>query len=191
MLKDSAHVQSRGNRQRAGHGLGSRSDEAPLYVADDVDRLTLRLNAVPYDVEFRPHPAVSVRLRSAGHIVGAAFAEIRLRDGPRDRLLVVSGDLGEASPLVVRDRDPLREADVLVLESTYGDRNHRSMADTEAELIEVMHDVLHERHGNVIVPGLRARAHAGISRAAVSAGQGGSGARAAGVRRFPARQAGQ
>jgi metallo-beta-lactamase family protein len=93
-----------------------------------------------------------VRLRSAGHIVGAAFAEIRLRDGPRERVLVVSGDLGEASPLVVRDRDPLREADVLVLESTYGDRNHRSMEDTEAELIEVMRDVLHERHGNVIVP---------------------------------------
>ena len=55
--------------------------EAPLYTAEDVDRLALRLIGVPYDVEFKPHPAVSVRLRSAGHIVGAAFAEIRLRDG--------------------------------------------------------------------------------------------------------------
>ncbi len=152
MLKDSAHVQSRGNRQGARRRGPKLPEEAPLYVAEDIDRLALRLNAVPYDVEFRPHPAVSVRLRSAGHIVGAAFAEIRLRDGPRERLLVVSGDLGEASPLVVRDRDPLREADVLVLESTYGDRNHRSMEETEAELIEVMNDVLHERHGNVIVP---------------------------------------
>ncbi len=143
---------SRGNRQGARRRSRKSTEEPPLYVAEDVDRLALRLNAVPYDVEFRPHPAVSVRLRSAGHIVGAAFAEIRLRDGPRDRLLVVSGDLGEASPLVVRDRDPLHEADVLVLESTYGDRNHRTMEDTEAELIEVMHDVLHERHGNVIVP---------------------------------------
>jgi metallo-beta-lactamase family protein len=152
MLKDSAHVQSRGGRQGARRRGQRAPEEAPLYVAEDIERLALRLNAVPYDVEFRPHPEVSVRLRSAGHIVGAAFAEIRLRDGPRERLLVVSGDLGEASPLVVRDRDPLREADVLVLESTYGDRNHRSMDETEAELIEVMHDVLHERHGNVIVP---------------------------------------
>ncbi|MGE5712509.1 MAG: MBL fold metallo-hydrolase RNA specificity domain-containing protein [Betaproteobacteria bacterium] len=152
MLKDSAHIQSRGSRQRGRRRGPQSAEESPLYVAEDVDRLALRLNAVPYDVEFRPHPAVSVRLRSAGHIVGAAFAEIRLRDGPRERLLVVSGDLGEASPLVVRDRDPLREADVLVLESTYGDRNHRSMEDTEAELIEVMHDVLHVRHGNVIAP---------------------------------------
>jgi len=151
MLKDSAHVQSRGIRP-AGRRRRSVTDEAPLYTADDVDRLALRLNAVPYDVEFRPHPAVSVRLRSAGHIVGAAFAEVRLREGARERLLVVSGDLGEASPLVVRDRDPLGEADVLVLESTYGDRNHRTMQDTEAELIAVMHEVLQERRGNVIVP---------------------------------------
>jgi len=150
MLKDSAHVQSRsrpGPRRRRTVG-----DEAPLYTAEDVDRLALRLNAVPYDVEFRPHASVSVRLRSAGHIVGAAFAEIRLREGARERLLVVSGDLGEASPLVVRDRDPLREADVLVLESTYGDRNHRTMEATESELIEVMDEVLHGRRGNVIVP---------------------------------------
>lgn len=151
MLKDSAHVQSRGTRPGMRRRRPAR-DETPLYTAEDVERLAVRVNAVPYDVEFRPHPAVSVRLRSAGHIVGAAFAEIRLREGARERLLVVSGDLGEASPLIVRDRDPLREADVLVLESTYGDRNHRSMQDTETELIQVIHDVLHQRRGNVIVP---------------------------------------
>jgi metallo-beta-lactamase family protein len=151
MLKDSAHVQTRGVRQDRS-GRRRRVDEAPLYTAEDVDRLATRLIGVPYDLEFRPHPAVSVRLRSAGHIVGAAFAEIRISEGRRERILVVSGDIGEASPLVVRDREPLREADVLVVESTYGDRNHRSMVDTETELIEVMNAVLHNRHGNVIVP---------------------------------------
>jgi metallo-beta-lactamase family protein len=144
-------VQTRGvhTDRRGRRTLGA---DAPLYTAEDVDRLALRLIGVPYDVEFRPHPSVAVCLRSAGHIVGAAFAEIRFTDGGRERRLVVSGDLGEASPLVVRDRDPLRESDVLVLESTYGDRNHRSMEDTESELIEVMHDVLQTRRGNVIVP---------------------------------------
>jgi metallo-beta-lactamase family protein len=151
MLKDSAHVQTRGFRRDAGRRRPS-TDEAPLYTAEDVDRLTTRLIGVPYDIEFSPHPSVRVRLRSAGHIVGAAFADIRIIDGRHERTLVVSGDLGEASPLVVRDRDPLHEADVLVLESTYGDRNHRSMVDTEAELIDVVKDVLHRRHGNVIVP---------------------------------------
>jgi metallo-beta-lactamase family protein len=159
MLKDSAFVQSRD----AGRGAGGRPGRArrlpvteqPLYTADDVERLTTQVAAVPYDVEFRPHPAIGVRFRSAGHIVGAAFVEIRIRPagaGGRERRLVVSGDLGEQSPLVVRERDPLSGADVLVVESTYGDRNHRTLAATEQELLDVLDEVLRRRRGNVIVP---------------------------------------
>jgi metallo-beta-lactamase family protein len=160
MLKDSAHIQSRdadrghGRRGRAGHrDRRLPATEAPLYSMDDVDRLSTRLIGVPYEAQFRPHPSVSVRLRSAGHIVGAAFAEIELADARgKTRRLTVSGDLGEASPLLVSDRQPRDDCDVLVIESTYGDRNHRPLADTEAELIAVIDDVLHQRHGNLIVP---------------------------------------
>lgn len=151
MLKDSAYVQARDAGAARARARDTRAS-APLYAIEDVDRLATRLCAVPYDVEFRPHPNAAVRFRSAGHIVGAAFAEIRLRDGGRERTLVVSGDLGEASPLVVRDRETPGAADVLVVESTYGDRNHRSLADTEEELVGVMRDVLQVRRGNVIVP---------------------------------------
>lgn len=151
MLKDSAHVQAAGARKAPYRGRRTFAD-APLYSADDVDALALRVNGLPYDVEFRPVPSVGVRFRSAGHIVGAAFAEIRVRDRGHDRTLVVSGDLGEASPLVVRHRAPLVDADVLVMESTYGDRNHRSLAATEDELVGVLDDILHVRRGNVIVP---------------------------------------
>ena len=154
MLKDSAHVQSR----EAGHARSRNrrrapATEEPLYDADDVERLLPRLIGVPYDVQFQPHPLVSVRLRSAGHIVGAAFAQIDLRDARgRPRRLIVSGDLGEASPLLVSDRAARDDCDVLVVESTYGDRNHRSMSETEDELVGVIDDVLHKRHGNLIVP---------------------------------------
>ncbi|HTN49884.1 MAG TPA: MBL fold metallo-hydrolase [Burkholderiaceae bacterium] len=147
MLHDSAHLQARGS-SKAGRG----ASEAPLYEAEDVDRLATQLIGVPFDVEFAPHADVKVRLRSAGHIVGAAFAEIRLRDGPRERLLVVSGDIGEASPLVVRKRAAAVDADILVMESTYGDRNHRSLQETEDELVEVLEDTLQRRRGNVVVP---------------------------------------
>jgi metallo-beta-lactamase family protein len=150
MLADSAFVQSR-SVARAGRRRAAAT-ETPLYTADDVRRLATRLAAVPYGVEFRPHPQASVRLHNAGHIIGAASAEIRLADGGRRRTLLVSGDLGEKSALLVRDRDPPPAADVLVVESTYGDRNHRTLEDTEAELVEVLHDVLHERRGNLIVP---------------------------------------
>jgi len=153
MLKDSAHVQSRERRyDRRGRRARAAATEAPLYTMEDVERLATRLHSVPYDVEFQPHPDVRISLRSAGHIVGAATVQVRVREGAHERTLVVSGDLGEASPLLVSDRAPPAAADVLVVESTYGDRNHRSMADTEAELIEVLDDVLHRRHGNVIVP---------------------------------------
>ena len=150
MLADSAFVQSRsltrGGRRR------SAATETPLYTVDDVRRLATRLHAVPYDVEFRPHRDAAVLLHNAGHIVGAASAEIRLVDGGRRRTLLVSGDLGENSALLVRDRSAPPAADVLVVESTYGDRNHRSMHDTETELVEVLHDVLQVRRGNVVVP---------------------------------------
>jgi len=157
MLKDSAHVQASDHR----HAPPSRrrakeaTDEA-LYTMEDVDRLAPHLVGVPYGVEFRPVPRISACFHSAGHIAGAAFVEIRLQDADRgrtrERLLVVSGDLGEASALLVRDRDPVTAADVLVIESTYGDRNHRSMAETEQELVDVVSEVLHQRHGNLIVP---------------------------------------
>lgn len=146
MLKDSAHIQNKPQHKPW------RREMAPLYTADDVDRLVTRVVGVPYDVEFKPHPSVSVRLRSAGHIVGAAFAEIVVRDRGRERRLLVSGDLGEPSPLVVQERANPNAADVVVLESTYGDRNHRTRDATEAELIEVVGDVLHRRRGNLIVP---------------------------------------
>ncbi len=150
MLADSAYVQSREvkrpPRRRA------PLTEAPLYTNDDVQRMATRLIGVPYGVEFKPQPQVAVRLHSAGHIVGAAFAEVRLIDNGKRRTLLASGDLGEHSPLLVCDRAAPPAADVLVVESTYGDRNHRTLADTEAELIEVLHEVLQKRRGNVIVP---------------------------------------
>jgi metallo-beta-lactamase family protein len=150
MLADSAFVQSRG----AKHGARGRapSTEEPLYTAEDVRRLATRIAAVPYGVEFKPHQQVSVRLHNAGHIIGAAFAEIGIVEGGRRRTLLASGDLGEDSALLVRDRAAPPAAEVLVVESTYGDRNHRSLADTEAELIAVVHDVLQQRRGNLIAP---------------------------------------
>ncbi len=156
MLKDSAHIQARREharqeRERAGRGRPEEQRE-PLYSTDDVERMLTRVNGVPYDVPLRPHPEVKVCFRNAAHIVGAAILEIELRDAGRTRRLVVSGDLGEASPLLVRDRTNIAEADVLVVESTYGDRNHRPIAETEEELVRTLHEVLHVRRGNVIAP---------------------------------------
>ncbi len=152
MLKDSAHVQAVGARNAPYRGrravtVRRRCTRPTTWTPSRCGSTACRTTS-----NSSRRRASSVTFRSAGHIVGAAFAEIRLRDGARERKLVVSGDIGEASPLVVRDRSPLVDADVLVMESTYGDRNHRSLEDTENELVEVMQEILHVRKGNVIVP---------------------------------------
>ena len=84
-----------------------------------------------------------------------------------------------------------READVLVLESTYGDRNHRSMEDTETELVDVMHDVLHDTPGNVIVPAFALGRTQELLVLLYRLAKAGSRARAAGVRRLAAGGAGK
>lgn len=155
MLKDSAHIQERnhlhnGNQKHADRRR--REDQPPLYTGEDVDRIKLQLCGVPFDVEIQPHPAARVTFRSAGHIVGAASLDMVLIDEGKKRRIVISGDIGESSSLLVRDRAIIERADVLIVESTYGDRDHRSMEDTEQELIDVLEEVLHERRGNVIVP---------------------------------------
>ena len=111
-----------------------------------------RLEAVDYDHEVRPHPAVRCVFRDAGHILGSAILEVDLGRGARRRRVVFSGDLGQPARPLVRDPTPIHEADYLIVESTYGDRLHKSMAETEDELVRVVNDTLFKRGGNLIVP---------------------------------------
>lgn len=159
MLRDSAFIQEKEAawlRQRAERsrrpGDGSDGDAEPLYTVAEVDRACGLVDAHPYDVEFRPHPSVRARFRDAGHILGAAVTELWVQDGGREVKLVFSGDLGQPARPLVRDPAPIDAADVLVVESTYGNRNHRSMEATIDELVEAVTDTLERRGGNVIVP---------------------------------------
>jgi len=147
MLGDSAHIQAREHA----HALRHRAPApAALYDADGVARALRQVSGVPYGVEFRPHADARVRFLDAGHIVGAAIAELRVRTGGRERRIVFSGDLGQPARPVVRDPERVAHADLLVVESTYGDRLHRSMDDTVRELVAVLGRTL--ARGNVIVP---------------------------------------
>jgi metallo-beta-lactamase family protein len=105
-----------------------------------------------YAREFRPHPKVRVRLQDAGHILGSAIAEIWIEENGRERKVVFSGDLGQPARPVVRDPTPIDAAEILVVESTYGNRNHKDIATTIDELVDAVNDTVHRRHGNVVVP---------------------------------------
>ncbi|MGZ0018773.1 MBL fold metallo-hydrolase RNA specificity domain-containing protein [Nitrosomonas sp. wSCUT-2] len=154
MLKDSAYIQEketewRNQSRRHGHSI---QDLAPLYTVAQAEALLKQLVRVDYDTEVNPHPAIRCCFRDAGHILGSAIIELWVKQQAASKKIVFSGDLGKPGHPVVRDPAIIRQADVLLIESTYGNRLHRSMADTLDELVLAINDTLIKKGGNVIIP---------------------------------------
>jgi metallo-beta-lactamase family protein len=143
MLPDAAHVQER-------EADGSRV--APLYTVEQAQATLRQLEPLQYERLSELLPGVKVRLRDAGHILGSAIVELWLTEGGLKRKLVFSGDIGAKGRPIVNDPTPVMEADVLVLESTYGNRLHRSMAATEDELVEIITATFGAGRGNIVMP---------------------------------------
>ena len=156
MLLDSAHIQEKEAEweTKRRHGRHDRRpfQSAPLYTVAQAQACLRQLRSVAYDQLFSPHASVKACLREAGHILGSSIAEIWIEEGGRTRKLVFSGDLGMPGRPVLRDPAPIGEADCLLVESTYGNRLHKSLEATEDELVEALDDTLNRKHGNVIVP---------------------------------------
>jgi len=96
-------------------------------------------------------PGVELRLSDAGHILGSSIVELWLDDGGEKRKLVFSGDLGRSGMPVLEDPAVIKHADYVILESTYGDRLHRTWEDTYLEMHKVLNDATAGR-GNILVP---------------------------------------
>lgn len=148
MLPDSAHLQQMEAERAARHG---RDFIAAYDVADARATLSL-VRPVEYERRFEPGAGVRARLHDAGHILGSAIAELDLSEFGRTRTVVASGDLGQPGRPIVRDPAFITHADVLLLESTYGNRDHKPLAQTLDELVAVLERGLVERHGVVLVP---------------------------------------
>jgi len=155
MLLDSAHIQEKeaeweAKRTRAGRGRGQ--PRLLLYTVAQAQACLRQLRRVEYDEPFQPHPTVRVCLCDAGHILGSAIVEIWIEEAGRTRKLVFSGDLGMPARPVLRDPQPIEAADVLFVESTYGNRLHKPLDATEEELVGAIENTLHRKHGNVVMP---------------------------------------
>jgi metallo-beta-lactamase family protein len=147
MLLDSASLaQSEADRanRKLRPGLPKVS---PLYVREDVERVMQQVRPLAYDANHEILPGVRIALRDAGHILGSSIVEL-WADG---RKLVFSGDLGPKGTPILRDPTPVADADLVLMESTYGDRNHRDRLDTIQELGEIF-DRAWRDHGNVLIP---------------------------------------
>ncbi|MBX3615955.1 MBL fold metallo-hydrolase RNA specificity domain-containing protein [Nitrosomonas sp.] len=154
MLKDSAYIQEKEVEWRNQSRRRGRSTQelAPLYTVAQAEALLKQLVRVNYDTEINPHPTVRCCFRDAGHILGSAIIELWIKQRSVSKKIVFSGDLGQPGHPVVRDPTFIRQADVLLIESTYGNRLHRNMADTLDELVLAINDTLIRKGGNVIIP---------------------------------------
>jgi metallo-beta-lactamase family protein len=152
MLKDSAHLMAAEAARHERHGRRERALWEPLYGLDDVEALRGRLVPLRYGESFALAPGVRVRLQDAGHILGSAVVELDLAERGVERRVVLSGDLGQPGRPILRDPQRIATADVLIVESTYGDRNHKALGPTVDELVEAVRRTLNEKHGNVLVP---------------------------------------
>ena len=152
LLKDSASLAEKDaeatNRKRARKHL---PPVPPLYGLADVGRALRQMRGLAYDGVREILPGVRLRLRDAGHILGSSILELWLQDGGRERKLVFSGDLGHRGSLISPDPSPVEEADLVVMESTYGGRDHRSWASTWAELEEIF-ATANRLRGNILIP---------------------------------------
>ncbi len=139
MLPDSGHLQEKEAEWRG---------EAPLYTVQEAQASLQHVVPAVYDIELRPHPSVRVRFRDAGHILGSAIIEVFVGG----KKLVFSGDLGQPGRPIVADPTPIEDADVLLVESTYGNRDHKSLAQTLDEFAYALNDTLASKKGNVVIP---------------------------------------
>jgi len=139
LLPDSGYLQEK-EADWEGH--------APLYTQDEARASLARLIPLQYDAQVTPHASVRCRFRDAGHILGSSIIEV----WAGGRKLVFSGDLGQPGHPVVNDPTPIEEADVLLVESTYGNRDHKSLLQTLDEFAFALNDTLASRKGNVLIP---------------------------------------
>ncbi|MGD8325036.1 MAG: MBL fold metallo-hydrolase, partial [Gammaproteobacteria bacterium] len=152
MLADSAWLHEKDaeldNRKRARKGL---PEIEPLFTREHAEQAMRLFRGHEYDERVSILPGVEVRFRDAGHILGAAIVEIWLEEDDTKRKIVFSGDLGfEHGPIMAKPEN-IDQADLVLLESTYGDRDHRSPEDTLAELKSVFLAARQTR-GNIIIP---------------------------------------
>lgn len=151
LLLDAAFLSEKDAEWENKHLRKNEPLHAPLYTREDVEKTLPHFVGVEYHQKISISPNFVFRLQDAGHILGSGIAEVWLHENGLERKLVFSGDLGNKGAPIIRDPSFVEFADLLILESTYGDRNHRSWDATWHELAEVIQTTGHHK-GNILIP---------------------------------------
>ncbi len=149
MLKDSAKIQEEEAEFAKRKGYSRHAKPEPLYTVEDAEMVFAKLAAKNSREWIDIHPGISIKFSDAGHILGSAIVQIKLQQGEWERNIVMSGDLGRFAQPVLDDPKTIEHADMLVVESTYGDKNNPPVSPKKslAEIVNQTHD-----KGCVIIP---------------------------------------
>lgn len=150
MLPDSAHLQEEDAYYANKKGFSKHPLAKPLYTVDDALKALTHFQAVPYGQTMQLHPHLSLTFRDAGHILGSAFADLRIKTNGEEIRLLFSGDLGRPGQPILRDPHTVFGVDYLVLESTYGDRLHDNI-NPKDQLAQIINTSV-ERGGVLVIP---------------------------------------
>jgi metallo-beta-lactamase family protein len=151
LLRDSANLAQREAERDNRNPAPGAQPVLPLFDFDDVQATLAQVVPIPYDTRRELLPGIGARVREAGHILGSSSVEVWASEGGQSRKLVFSGDLGQYDTPILQDPWKFDAADLVLMESTYGDRRHRGRDETERELGAILAQA--ERDGgNVIVP---------------------------------------
>lgn len=151
MLPDSGYLNEKDAEWANKKRNGNEPPVEPLYTRTEAEDCLQYFRSLAYGEETEILPGLTLTLHDAGHILGSAIVELTQRSGNTSRTLVFSGDLGYRDAPVMNRPAVLRHADTVLLESTYGDRRHRAIEDTMAELTDVF-DAARAGRGNVLIP---------------------------------------
>ncbi|MET0017196.1 MBL fold metallo-hydrolase RNA specificity domain-containing protein [Oscillibacter sp.] len=152
MLLDSAHIQEQDAewKNRKGERAG-RAPVEPLYTIEDAQKVAEYLKTCEYDEEINLCEGVRVKFSDAGHLLGSASIWMDLNEGGVEKTIVFSGDIGNVDQPIIRDPVHFHGADYVVMESTYGDRNHTEVWSYTDDLAKIIDETM-ARGGNVVIP---------------------------------------
>ena len=153
MLRDSAHIQeSEAQYKNQKNKRAGRDAAIPLYTLSDVEATMPLITEYDYDRRIRLSDGLDIRFTDAGHLLGSASIEMWLTEDGITKKIVFSGDIGNSDQPIIRDPQYITEADYVVMESTYGDRNHENVGSDYTRDLAALISETFRKGGNVIIP---------------------------------------
>jgi metallo-beta-lactamase family protein len=154
MLLDSAGIQERDAEYDNKKALkkGKKGTAEPLYTSEDVDKTMTLFASYSYDKWFSIHPDVQVLFTDAGHILGSACVTLKITEGGKQKIFGFTADVGRPNRPILRDPQPMPEADYLICESTYGDRLHEEAPEEVNRFLQIIENASKKPKGRVIIP---------------------------------------